>query len=88
MRYHAEQNTMFDLDGIRFDIHCPKCDFLNPVTFKQVRIKDMIICRGCKANIQLEDQMSTVRKSVRDIRQAMREIDEQLSGIGEITIRL
>ena len=78
---------MFDLDKVKIDINCPKCDFMNSITFNQVRVRDVIICRGCKANIQLEDHMNTVKKSVREIRRALRELEEQMSKIGKITLR-
>jgi len=78
---------LFDLDKVKVDITCPKCNFMNPVTFKQVRVRDVVICRGCKANIQLEDHMNTVKKSVRVIRRALRELEQQMSNLGKITLR-
>ena len=78
----------FNLDKVKVDITCPTCQFLNSVTIKQARVRDVIICRGCKVNIQLEDHMNTVRKSVRDFRRALRQLEKQLSQISEITINL
>ena len=53
------------IDNTTVSAPCPRCDFENPFTFKQARLRDVIICRGCKANIQLDDQMNECRKAVR-----------------------
>lgn len=79
---------MIDIERVKIDIRCPSCQFLNPVTLKQVRLRDVIICRGCKANVRLEDHLYTMRKSIRSFQRTMREFEEQLAKIGTITIRL
>ena len=77
-----------DIDNHKIDIHCPSCHFFNTVTLKQVRLRDVVICRGCKANISLEDHLNMTRKTIRSFQRAMRQIEEQLAKIGKITIRL
>ncbi len=79
---------MMILDKMAVDIACPRCHFLNRVTIKQARIGDVTICRGCKANIHLQDHLNTVRQGVRSVERTMREFQEQLQGLGTITIRL
>jgi len=79
---------MIDIDRQRIDIRCPSCHFLNKVTLKQIRLRDAVICRGCKANIRLEDHFNTTEKAVRSFRRAMGQFEEQLAQIGTITIRL
>jgi len=76
-----------DLSKQKIGIHCPSCDFLNYVTLRQVQIRDVIICRGCKANIQLEDHLNTVRKALRSIRRELANLMKQLNDISNITIR-
>jgi hypothetical protein len=48
---------VLDLDGISIDIPCPGCGFCERATMKQIRLQDVIICGGCKANIHLSDHM-------------------------------
>jgi transposase-like protein len=79
---------MFDLGKQSVIVECPACHFTSRVTLKQVRMRDVVICRGCKRNIQLEDQMKTVKKAIRDLGRAMRDLQDQLAAIGKIEIRL
>lgn len=66
----------FDIDSMEVEIQCPLCSFYNPIWIKQARLRDTIICRGCKANIMLDDNMNTVRKA-RNI--ALKEIRKFIS---------
>lgn len=43
--------------------------------------RDIIICGGCKSNIQLDDSMNTVRKAHHSIRGAMNDLRETVSRI-------
>ena len=79
---------MLNVDKQILWLECPECRFKNPVTIKQVRLRDAVICRGCKATVQLEDHMNTARKALRSIRRAFRELEEQIRRIGTIKIRL
>jgi transposase-like protein len=79
---------MFDLGKQSVTVECPKCRFANRITLKQARIHDVVICRGCKGNIQLEDHMETVKKTIRDLGRAVRDLQDQLAAIGKIEIRL
>ena len=54
---------MFDLDKETIEFDCPSCGFYNEIFYRQARLNDMIICRGCKTNIQLNDQMYECRKA-------------------------
>lgn len=60
----------------KIEIQCPGCGFYNEVFLKQVRHRDIIICRGCKANIHLDDQMNECRKAIRSINQAIRQLED------------
>ena len=57
------QKAQDNLDKIEVEVECPRCGFGNPVWLRQARLRDVVICRGCKANIQLDDGMNTVRKA-------------------------
>ena len=62
-------------------VDCPQCGFANPIWLRQARLRDVVICRGCKANIQLDDTMNTVRKAYQSIRRSMRELRETIDRI-------
>lgn len=79
---------MLELDKHQLDLPCPRCGFYNPATLKAVRLRDAIICRGCKVTIRFEDHMNETRKAVRTINRAVRELEEQIGRIGTITIQL
>lgn len=70
-----------NLDNIKIEIQCPKCKFYNSIFIKQARLRDVIICRGCKSNIQLDDQMNEVRKIVKKFRRQMAELMNSLHDI-------
>lgn len=59
---------MIDIGGYEIELRCLRCGFYNPIYIKQARLRDVIICRGCKTNIQLDDHMNQVRKAEREIR--------------------
>ena len=69
---------MIGLDNQTIEFACPRCGFYNPIFFKQARLRDAIICRGCKINIRLDDQMNECRKAVRAINRAVRELEKSL----------
>lgn len=69
---------MLNFDKHKIEVQCPECSFYNPIWLKQARLRDVIICRGCKSNIRLDDQMNETRKAIRSIRRAMREFEQSL----------
>lgn len=80
---------MLNLDAIKLDIACPTCAFLNPIRFRDARLRDVLICRGCKDNIRLDDRMNECRKARRSFVAAIEELEQSLSGFNTtINIRL
>lgn len=80
---------MIDLDRIELDIECPKCKFVSKIFYRDARLRDVIICRGCKVNIQLDDHMNECRKVRRQLNEAMEELTNALSQLNKtITLRL
>lgn len=69
------------LDNAEVNIPCPKCDFFNDIFFKQARLRDVIICRGCKRNIQLDDQMNECRKAVRMLDRAIKDLQNSFKSM-------
>lgn len=72
---------MIDLDNKTIEFQCPQCSFYNAIFLKQVRLRDVIICRGCKSNIQLDDQMNEYRKTKRAIRKVMQKLEGTLQDL-------
>jgi hypothetical protein len=70
-----------NIDKFEVDVDCPRCNFANPIWLRQARLRDVVICRGCKANIQLDDGMNTLRKAYRSIRRSMQELRDTLERI-------
>jgi hypothetical protein len=70
--------TVFDLDILEFEFPCPRCGFYNPVTFRQVRFRDVTICCGCKRNVQLDDYMNEYRLARRRINSALNALRDSL----------
>lgn len=66
---------MISLDKQTVEFPCPKCGFYNPIFFNQARLRDVVICRGCKYNIQLDDQLNECRKTERGFRRVVRRLE-------------
>jgi len=74
-----------NIDSCELEIECPQCSFYNPIWIKQARLRDTIICRGCKSNIRLDDSMNTVRKAHRRILEQFNKIKRQIEGINRLS---
>jgi hypothetical protein len=62
---------MIDLDQCEIEVSCPTCGFYEPVTLKQIRLGDVVVCRGCKSNMRLIDHMHEVAKARKAIRRQL-----------------
>lgn len=79
---------MISLDRAAVDISCPRCRFQNSIFYRQARLRDVIICRGCKTNIRLDDHMNECRKARRQLNRALAELEQVLASFNKtITIR-
>jgi hypothetical protein len=74
-----------DLDPVEIDIECPRCSFYNVATIQQIRLNDVLICRGCKSNLQLIDHMASVTNARKRIMKAIGDLGKSL---GKITLRI
>jgi hypothetical protein len=63
------------------DFQCPKCSFYNSVFLKQIILCDIIICRGCKFNIHLKDQMASLKGTIRRIHKAIQNLQDTLNNL-------
>jgi transcription initiation factor IIE alpha subunit len=71
---------MIDLDKETIEIECPRCKFYNRTFLRQIKLRDVIICRGCKSNIRLDDYMNEYRKAEKSIRRTFEELESSLKG--------
>ncbi len=79
---------MIDLDRYEFEVECPTCNFATKIFYRDARLRDVLICRGCKANIQLDDHMNECRKARRQFNAAMQELEDALANLNTtITLR-
>lgn len=72
---------MIDLDRIEFEVECPRCNFGTKIFYREARLRDVLICRGCKANIQLDDRMNECRKARRQVNAAMQQLEDALASL-------
>jgi hypothetical protein len=75
------------IDNTPVSTTCPVCEFYNTFTIKQARLRNIVICRGCKANIQLDDHMNECRKATRQIERAIVEFHESLKNLN-LTLKI
>ena len=83
-RIEAKIEGGINLDKHEVEVTCPRCHFANPIWLKQARLRDVIICRGCKANIQLDDSMNTVRQGIRSVQRALDQLHDQFVSINRL----
>jgi hypothetical protein len=46
---------------------CPRCGLHTWVSFAQVLRRDFVVCRGCHANILLDDHLGNVKNAIRSL---------------------
>lgn len=73
------------LDDETIAVECPRCRFETDVTVREIRLCDAIICRGCRATLQLNDYMCQTRKAQLSIERALRKFEQSF---GDINITL
>ena len=74
-----------DLDCVTIEFQCPLCGFFNSVLFRQARLRDVVICRGCKSNIHLDDEMNECRKARMAFTRQIRQFQESLTRLNTAT---
>jgi transcription initiation factor IIE alpha subunit len=71
-----------DIDGHNIDFPCPRCGFYNAAFIRQVRLNDVLICRGCKSNIQLSDHMAGIARVRRQLMRVVQELQAAFDRLG------
>jgi len=78
----------FNLDKFEFDVKCPRCQFIVKILYRDARLREVLICRGCKSNIQLDDSMNECRKARRQVNEAMAALNSEFSKLNSILSKL
>jgi len=79
---------VIDLDRFEFEVECPRCNFATKIFYRDARLRDVLICRGCKANLQLDDHMNDCRKARRQFNAAIHGLEDMLAQLNTtITLR-
>jgi len=74
------------LTWIEYELSCAVRNVA--VTLKQVRLGDVVICRGCKASISLIDHMHEIANARQRLQAALRSFRELAGNPLKITLRL
>lgn len=76
-----------NLDRHQIYIDCPRCGFWARPFLRQIRHKETIICKGCKANIRLIDHLGSFRKAQSQVNHALQDLESQLGSM-KLTINI
>jgi hypothetical protein len=63
-----------DLDDHWIDVGCPYCPLTTEASMRDVRMGNVIICRGCKANIRLIDHLGDYHRARRRLSDSFKRI--------------
>ena len=55
------------------EVPCPICELHTWVTLGEIARREMVICRGCHANVRLEDSAGSVSRLQKRIVDAMKD---------------
>lgn len=73
---------MLDVEELDFDVPCPGCGFYNPISLKQVILRDTVLCRGCHASLELDDRGNETRRGVRRIQSSLDDLERTFRSLG------
>jgi hypothetical protein len=74
-------------DSQTLELECSKCRFYSSFFYKQARLEDVIICRGCKTSIILNDNIGSIKKVNKQIQIAVNNLEKSLEKFGNIKIK-
>lgn len=57
------------------EVPCPLCRIETWVTLGDIRRRNYAICRGCHANILLEDHMGSLHRALRRIKSTLKSLE-------------
>ncbi|TNF24097.1 MAG: hypothetical protein EP329_25925 [Deltaproteobacteria bacterium] len=70
------------LDRVEQEATCPRCRLRTPFFLRDVRLGRVLVCKGCKANLQLNDYLGSYQEMRNRLRRQMRELLKTLSDLG------
>jgi len=72
---------MLEFSNQKIYFTCRLCHFLNSASLKQISFSNVIICRGCKANIRLQDNLGSTKKAINAIERSIEDLIDAFKSI-------
>lgn len=70
---------MLDLDSTWISLPCPRCEFPNDVSMREIRFGLRIPCRGCKVSIQLRPKDGTFDQGKKEVERAVQQMFQDIT---------
>lgn len=74
---------MISIDYEWVDIECPLCGYQDKVQLIDIRTEKSIFCHNCKITIQLRDDKASAHTSIREVNNALNELDRMFKSFGK-----
>jgi len=71
------------LDRISMDATCPRCQLQTPFFLRDVRLGRVLVCRGCRVNIALNDYLGGYERTRKRLTRSMDDLVKTLSRLGQ-----
>jgi len=68
--------STINFDKHEHEIECPHCRLETWISFGEIMRNDFIICRGCHANIILEDHLGDFKKGIKTIENLLKNFEK------------
>ena len=84
--YNSRQDfvrQMFNLHKTWVEFPCPRCEFPNSISMREIRFGLTILCRGCKVTIRLDPADGGIRK----VDRMLQELEQSLTKTININIK-
>ncbi len=72
-----------DISNQKIEFECPNCHSKVPITLGQAEKEEIVVCPGCKKNIQLRDKDGSVSQSRHDIEKGIKDLQEEIKKINK-----
>lgn len=72
-----------DISNKKIEFECPNCHSKVSITLEQAEKEEIVVCPGCKKNIQLSDKDGSVKQSKHDIEKGIKDLQEEIKKINK-----
>lgn len=73
---------MFDISFQIVTMECPGCQYPVEVLLNQIMAEETIICPGCRQEVQLRDERSSVKHAQSEMDAAVAQLQRQMHRLG------